>query len=60
MALHGTFLIDGNNQVRWQDVSYEPFMHPEWLLEESLRLLDMDKVEKVIANRSTAQEVEAQ
>jgi peroxiredoxin len=38
MALHGTYLIDGNRRIRWQDISYEPFMHPEWLLEECKRL----------------------
>lgn len=38
--LHGTFLIDANGDVRWQDISYEPFMDPKFLLEESLRLLN--------------------
>ena len=37
--LHGTFLIDGNGKVRWQNISYEPFMAPEFLLEEAKRLL---------------------
>ncbi|QEF97016.1 AhpC/TSA family protein [Stieleria maiorica] len=37
--LHGTFLIDGQGHVRWQDISYEPFMDAEFLLEESKRLL---------------------
>lgn len=41
MALHGTFLIDGSGDVRWQDISHEPFMHPEWLLEECLRLIKL-------------------
>ncbi|MGV3532170.1 MAG: peroxiredoxin family protein, partial [Chthoniobacteraceae bacterium] len=39
LALHGTFLIDGTGHVRWQDISYEPFRDPDWLLEESKRLL---------------------
>jgi peroxiredoxin len=39
MALHGTYLIDGEQQIRWQEISFEPFMHPEWLLEECERLL---------------------
>ena len=39
MPLHGTFLIDGEGRIRWQDISYEPFMHPKFLLEESKRLL---------------------
>ncbi len=37
--LHGTFLIDGKGRIRWQDVSFEPFMDHEFLLEESQRLL---------------------
>ncbi len=44
LPLHGTFLIDGDGQIRWQDVSYEPFMHGEWLLKECQRLLQMDEV----------------
>ena len=39
MALHGTFLIDANGLVRWQDISYEPFMKTEFLLRECKRLL---------------------
>lgn len=42
MPLHGTFLIDGEGRIRWQDISYEPFMHPKFLLEESKRLLGLD------------------
>jgi peroxiredoxin len=41
-ALHGTFLIDKDGAVRWQDISHEPFMDPEWLLQESKRLLAQD------------------
>lgn len=40
--LHGTFLIDGNGKVRWQDISYEPFMDPGFLLAEAKRLLSQD------------------
>ena len=39
MALHGVFLVDADGKVRWQDISYEPFMELEWLLDESQRLL---------------------
>lgn len=39
--LHGTFLVDRNGLVRWQHISYEPFMLPEFLLEESQRLLQL-------------------
>ena len=41
MPLHGTFLIDADGRVRWQDISYEPFMDPEFLLAESERLLGL-------------------
>ena len=39
LALHGTFLIDAEGRVRWQDISYEPFMEAEFLLREARRLL---------------------
>jgi len=39
--LHGTFLIDGQNRVRWQDIGYEPFTDVDFLLEESKRLLSL-------------------
>ncbi len=41
LDLHGTFLIDEGGFVRWQDISYEPFMEVEWLLDESKRLLGL-------------------
>jgi peroxiredoxin len=37
--LHGTFLIDGTGLVRWQDISYQPFMDHKFLLGEARRLL---------------------
>ena len=39
MPLHGTFLIDANGLVRWQDISFQPFTQAAWLLTESKRLL---------------------
>jgi peroxiredoxin len=39
MALHGTFLVDKRGYVRWQDISYEPFTKPDFLLAECKRLL---------------------
>jgi peroxiredoxin/tetratricopeptide (TPR) repeat protein len=39
MPLHGTFLVDGDGKVRWQDVSFEPFTRVDWLLAEARRLL---------------------
>ena len=40
MALHGTFLIDKDGYIRWQDISFEPFTKPDFLLKESVRLLN--------------------
>ena len=47
VPLHGTFLVDGSGDVRWQDVSFEPFTQIDFLLKESKRLLanDSDKTE---------------
>ena len=39
MALHGTFLVDKRGYVRWQDISYDPFTQPDFLLDECKRLL---------------------
>ncbi|MEQ1826619.1 MAG: redoxin domain-containing protein, partial [Pirellula sp.] len=39
VPLHGTFLIDTNGRIRWQDIGHEPFMDAKFLLEESKRLL---------------------
>lgn len=41
LPLHGTFLIDGEGLVRWQDISYEPFMDVDFVLRESQRLLGL-------------------
>jgi peroxiredoxin len=39
IALHGTFLIDGDGLLRWSDVGFEPFTDAAFLLAESKRLL---------------------
>ncbi len=39
--LHGTFLIDAQDRVRWQDISHEPFTNVDFMLEESERLLSL-------------------
>lgn len=39
--LHGTFLIDPDGHVLWQDISYEPFMDVDFALAESHRLLSL-------------------
>ncbi len=44
IPLHGTFLIDGSGLVRWQNISYEPFRDPKWLLGEATRLLALPKI----------------
>ena len=38
-ALHGTFLVDPQGRVLWQDISLRPFEDSEWLLAECRRLL---------------------
>lgn len=53
MALHGTFLVDGNGLTRWQDISYEPFMDAEWLLEESQRLLGLPVIDSATGRRES-------
>ncbi len=45
--LHGTFLIDRDGLVRWQDIGSEPFLDAKFLLEESKRLLAQPRVEPV-------------
>ena len=43
--LHGTYLIDHGGHIRWQEISYTPFMQPGWLLEECVRLLALEAAE---------------
>jgi len=40
-ALHATVLVDGENRIRWIDVSYQPFMDAPFLLREAKRLLKL-------------------
>ncbi|GIW93311.1 MAG: hypothetical protein KatS3mg110_1352 [Pirellulaceae bacterium] len=35
--LHGTFVIDPDGYDIWHDISYEPFMDPDFVLQETLR-----------------------
>lgn len=37
--LHGTIVVDGAGQIRWQDIGPEPFMDTKFLLGEAKRLL---------------------
>ncbi len=43
MPLHGTFLVDSEGKVRWQDISFEPFTKTDFLLKEAQRLLYPDQ-----------------
>ena len=45
--MHGTFLIDGDGMVRWQDISYEPFMNPDFVRKEARRLRNQTPVREV-------------
>lgn len=40
-ALHGTFLVDAQGRILWQDIGTQPFMDSEFLLAESQRLLEV-------------------
>lgn len=42
MPLHGTFLVDENGKVRWQDVGFAPFDNARFLLIEAKRLLSLN------------------
>lgn len=39
--LHATCFIAADGRMRWQHVGYEPFMLPDFLLEETRRLLEI-------------------
>ncbi len=45
-ALHGTFLIDSQGYIRWQDIGPEPFTDAAFLLKESQRLLKLSSTPK--------------
>ncbi|MFP6738446.1 MAG: redoxin domain-containing protein [Planctomycetota bacterium] len=38
LALHGTYLLDEKGSILWHDISYEPFMDPDFVITEWLRL----------------------
>ncbi len=39
LPLHGTFLVDTDGRVRWQDLGAAPFVQFDWLEREARRLL---------------------
>jgi peroxiredoxin len=47
--LHATCYIDAAGLMRWQHVSYEPFMLPDFLLEEIKRLQRLDAPQPAVA-----------
>ena len=52
-ALHGTFVIDASGFVRWHDISYEPFMDPDFVLKEAQRLLKQSPTINLTRNTAT-------
>jgi peroxiredoxin len=40
--LHTTVIVDGTGRIRWQHSGYEPFMRPDFVLEEATRLFKFD------------------
>jgi peroxiredoxin len=46
MPLHGTFLIDQEGRILWQDISYDPFIKSDFLLKECKRLLRQEATSK--------------
>jgi peroxiredoxin len=49
--LHGTFLLDGQSRIRWQDISYQPFMDADFLLKEATRLFSQDTTASPLATK---------
>jgi peroxiredoxin len=50
MPLHAIAFIDSSNQLRWLDVSYQPFTDAKFVLDECKRLLQSSP-EKVLSSR---------
>ena len=51
VPLHGTFLVDASGDVRWQDVSHEPFTEIDFLLKEAKRLLANDSAKTELGSK---------
>lgn len=41
--LHTTVIVDATGRIRWQHSGYEPFMQPDFILEEAQRLFKFDQ-----------------
>ena len=50
IARPSMFVVDHDGMVRWQDISYEPFTKPDFLLAEAKRLfgLHVDSVPSIV------------
>ncbi len=40
-ALHGTFLISPTGEILWEEIGNTPYMHPDYLLHEAKRMLNV-------------------
>jgi peroxiredoxin len=49
--LHATCFIAADGRMRWQHVGYEPFMLPDFLLEETRRLLELPENPECLLRR---------
>ncbi len=45
IPLHGTYLLDRDGKIVWQDIGFEPFTNVEFLLAETKRLLALKRAE---------------
>ena len=59
VPLHATYLIDAEGRMRWHDIGAEPFMNVEFLLGESKRLLDPNRIDAPVEPRLRDQNVPA-
>ncbi|HEX4149989.1 MAG TPA: peroxiredoxin family protein, partial [Pirellulales bacterium] len=53
--LHGVFLIDSTERLRWQDTNYEPFTDATFVLKEAKRLLGQGNAQPAL-DRPAGQE----
>lgn len=60
IALHGTFLLDQNGRVIWQDIGHEPFKDVKFLTEETHRLLQLSGFANTLRVESTELQVATQ
>ena len=49
--LHSTVFVDAAGRVRWQHISFNPFMKPEFLLDEVKRLMKLPAQPAAVARK---------